>query len=59
MDLAINTPLEVNINQFNWVKINCKGLLAHRTDEAGKHWIKPLCFLGYKKVIQEALEKLS
>lgn len=59
MELTYNVPLEVNENQYNWVRANCKGLLAHRKDKEGKFWIKPLCFMGHKKQIEDNLNKLK
>lgn len=58
ISLKLNVPFEVNKNQYLWCKQNLKGLFAHRKDEFGKYWIKPLLFMGHKVKIEEILTKL-
>ncbi len=59
MKLKLNVPMEVNLNQFTWCRRNCTGILAFRIDENKKYWIKALIFVGYKKFIEENLNKLK
>lgn len=59
MILKLDTPQLVNKAQYLFAKKWFKGLLAHRIDEAGKFFIKPLCFLGKKKIMEQAFSRLE
>ena len=60
MKLKLNTPLEVTETQRIFFAKNFDGYIAHRHDkETGKNYIKPLMFLGHKKLMEEALEKIK
>ena len=58
MELQINKETEVNKNQYNFIKTQCSHLIAYRFDN-NKYYIKPLLFMGNKKVIQNIMNKLN
>lgn len=54
--LEYNKPLEVSEEKYKIFKKSFSGLIAHRKDSNGKFWIKPLCFMGYKNLMEKILK---
>jgi len=50
MKLKYNKPIEVTKKQKEHLTIKFAGVVAHRTDENGKHWIKCLWTKYIKQV---------
>ena len=56
--LKLNEPIEVNQDQYKLIQAKYSWLIAYRKED-GKFFIKPLCYFGRKKQIEEALNKLK
>lgn len=39
MAIVYDTPIEVNLEQYNYLKVEYRGIIAYR-EEAGRYWIK-------------------
>ena len=39
MAIVYDTPIEVSFEQYNYLRVEYRGCIAHR-EEAGRYWIK-------------------
>ena len=56
MDIRYDVPIEVTRKQYDILRVECTGILAHRIDNEGKCWIK-VWLMEYKDDVIQIIKE--